>query len=117
MRDEGRVLPRTRPSAQAPNDTTPVISSGGVVAYFEPPALLEKLGIRTALAADPTQMTAPKMCTARAMAVMSEFEKRMANGHAEWLIDPVRRECLDRMLVFGEAHLTDPRELVLAPER
>jgi hypothetical protein len=39
---------------------------------------------------------------------MSElrFENRMANGYAERLIGSVRRECLDRMLVFGEAHLT-----------
>src|SRR5260221_14192834 len=27
------------------------------------------------------------------------------NGYAERLIGTVRRECLDRMLVFGEAHL------------
>jgi transposase InsO family protein len=27
------------------------------------------------------------------------------NGHVERLIGTVRRECLDRMLIFGEAHL------------
>ena len=27
------------------------------------------------------------------------------NGYAERLIGTVRRECLDRMLIFGEAHL------------
>jgi len=27
------------------------------------------------------------------------------NGHAERLIGTVRRECLDRMLIFGEQHL------------
>ena len=27
------------------------------------------------------------------------------NGHAERLIGTVRRECLDRMLIFGESHL------------
>ena len=27
------------------------------------------------------------------------------NGHAERLIGTVRRECLDRMLILGEAHL------------
>jgi transposase InsO family protein len=27
------------------------------------------------------------------------------NGHMERLIGTVRRECLDRMLIFGEAHL------------
>jgi transposase InsO family protein len=27
------------------------------------------------------------------------------NGYAERLIGTVRRECLDRMLTFGEAHL------------
>jgi Integrase core domain len=27
------------------------------------------------------------------------------NPHAERLIGTIRRECLDRMLVFGEAHL------------
>jgi transposase InsO family protein len=27
------------------------------------------------------------------------------NGHVERLIDTVRRECLDRVLVIGEAHL------------
>ena len=29
----------------------------------------------------------------------------MANAYVERLIGTVRRECLDRMLVFGEAHL------------
>jgi hypothetical protein len=46
-----------------------------------------------------------------------QFEKRIANGYAERLIGIVRGECLDRMLIFGEAHLTDPRELVPASER
>jgi transposase InsO family protein len=27
------------------------------------------------------------------------------NGHVERLIGTVRRECLDRMLIFGETHL------------
>ena len=27
------------------------------------------------------------------------------NGYAERLIGTVRRECIDRMLIFGEAHL------------
>lgn len=27
------------------------------------------------------------------------------NGYAERLIGSIRRECLDRMLIFGEAHL------------
>jgi transposase InsO family protein len=27
------------------------------------------------------------------------------NGYAERLIGTVRRECLDRMLIFGESHL------------
>ena len=27
------------------------------------------------------------------------------NGYAERLLGTVRRECLDRMLIFGEAHL------------
>jgi transposase InsO family protein len=27
------------------------------------------------------------------------------NGHAERLIDSIRRECLDHIVVFGEAHL------------
>ena len=27
------------------------------------------------------------------------------NGYAECLIGTLRRECLDRMLIFGEAHL------------
>jgi transposase InsO family protein len=27
------------------------------------------------------------------------------NGHAERLIGSIRRECLDHLLVFGEAHL------------
>ncbi|MGB8744020.1 MAG: integrase core domain-containing protein, partial [Xanthobacteraceae bacterium] len=27
------------------------------------------------------------------------------NGHIERLIGTLRRECLDRMLIFGEAHL------------
>jgi transposase InsO family protein len=27
------------------------------------------------------------------------------NGHVERLIGTVRRECLDRMLIFGESHL------------
>ena len=29
----------------------------------------------------------------------------MANGIAERLIGTLRRECLDQMLIFGEAHL------------
>ena len=28
------------------------------------------------------------------------------NGHAERLIGSIRRECLDHILVFGEAHLS-----------
>jgi transposase InsO family protein len=27
------------------------------------------------------------------------------NGHAERLIDSIRRECLDHIVVFGDAHL------------
>ena len=27
------------------------------------------------------------------------------NGHVEWLIESIRRECLDHVIVFGEAHL------------
>jgi hypothetical protein len=27
------------------------------------------------------------------------------NGHVEWLIGSIRRECLDHFIVFGEAHL------------
>jgi transposase InsO family protein len=27
------------------------------------------------------------------------------NGHTEWLIGSIRRECLDHVLVMGEAHL------------
>ena len=33
------------------------------------------------------------------------------NGYAERLIGTVRRECLDRMLIFGESHL---RQIVSA---
>ena len=27
------------------------------------------------------------------------------NGHVEWLIGSIRRECLDHVMVFGENHL------------
>lgn len=35
------------------------------------------------------------------IAVMSPWQ----NGHAERLIGSIRRECLDHIVVFGEAHL------------
>jgi putative transposase len=28
-----------------------------------------------------------------------------ANAYAEWWVSTIRRECLDRMLIFGESHL------------
>jgi transposase InsO family protein len=36
---------------------------------------------------------------------------RWQNGHAERLIGSIRRECLDHVVVFGEAH---PRRIVKA---
>jgi transposase InsO family protein len=32
-------------------------------------------------------------------------QRSWQNGYAERLIDTVRRECLDRLLIFGESHL------------
>jgi transposase InsO family protein len=36
------------------------------------------------------------------------------NGYAERLIGTVRRECLDRMLIFGESHLRQVLSLYAA---
>jgi hypothetical protein len=40
--------------------------------------------------------TAPSFCA---------WAKKLAMANAERLIDTVRRECLDRLLIFGESHL------------
>jgi hypothetical protein len=34
---------------------------------------------------------------------------RLQNGHAERLIGSIRRECLDHLVILGEAHLRIPQ--------
>ena len=51
------------------------------------------------------------MCSRRRVMAMGIRDRPISprspwqNGHVERLIGTVRRECLDRMLIFGEAHL------------
>jgi transposase InsO family protein len=54
------------------------------------------------------QPTSIAFCGARAMGIRDRPISPglpWQNGHVERLIGTLRRECLDRVLIFGEAHL------------